>query len=112
VLHDPDFIQMRDTFYDGVLALTLYFGLLRGKLFLRTAFQHTIIMIDSSWRSITKSWIVYFIIGGVANEIARRYLDEGGWIYFKIAALFVTVIFAFVVLFYFYKSEESEKQKI
>jgi intracellular septation protein len=110
VLRDPDFIQMRDTFYDIVLALTLYFGLLRGKLFLRTAFEHTIIMIDTAWRKITKSWIVYFIVGAVANEVARRYLDEEGWIYFKIITLFTTVIFTFCVLFYFYEPHQEDKR--
>jgi intracellular septation protein len=110
VLRDPDFIQMRDTFYDAVLALTLYFGLLRGKLFLKTAFEHTIIMLDTSWQKITKSWIIYFIIGGVANEIARRYLDEENWIYFKIIALLVTVIFAFSVLLHFYEEDQKESK--
>ncbi len=101
--HHPQYIQIRDTVYDLVLAITLAWGYVHGKLFLKSAFSHSIKMPDSAWVSITRAWIVFLITIALSNEVARRVLTEGGWIYFKFIILVCTSLFGLWVLFHFYK---------
>lgn len=115
-LHDPDFVQMRDTFYDAVLALTLFIGMYKGKLFFKSAFSHSLIMTDYAWRKVTQAWILFFVFGGIANEVARRLFDEAGWVYFKIVVILATLFFGLWVLFYYYEptppTQEGEQKKL
>lgn len=106
--HSPNFIQIRDTVYDLVLALTLGIGYLKGKLLLKRVFTHSIKMSDDAWLRVTQAWIIFFIIGAILNEIARRVYDEGGWIWFKLGVLVVTFFFGLWVLFFFYKPDDQE----
>jgi intracellular septation protein len=70
--HSPNYIQIRDTVYDLVLALTLLISYLKGKLLFKRVFSHSIRMSDSAWRNVTKAWIAFFTIIALLNEVVRR----------------------------------------
>jgi intracellular septation protein len=107
--HDPHYIQIRDTFYDLVLALTLLYGYSKGKLLFKSAFSHSIKIADSSWERITQAWIIFFLLGASLNEVARRVFNEEYWLYFKLSFLVLTIMFGMWVLFYFYKPVEEKE---
>ena len=107
--HSPEYIQIRDTFYDLVLAVTLIYGYKKGRLLFKSVFSHSIKMADSAWEKITKAWITFFLIIAFLNEIARRVFDEGGWIFFKLGVLVLTSLFGLWVLYYFYEPALEER---
>jgi intracellular septation protein len=104
----PDFIQIRDTVYDLVLALTLGVGYLKGRLLLKRVFSHSIQMSDKAWLHVTQAWVIFFIFGALLNEIIRRVFDVSGWVCFKSGMLLVTFFFGIWVLFYFYQPASKE----
>jgi intracellular septation protein len=108
--HDPHFIQMRDTFYDVVLGLTVLISYLHGKLVFKSVFSHSVSMSDEAWNGLTHAWIFFFFGAAFSNELARYSLSPGGWVYFKVLMLFVTMCFGFWALFYYFEPRmESEK---
>lgn len=109
VFHNPHFIQIRDTFYDLVLGLTVLFSYLHGKLVFKSVFSHSIVMSDEAWNNLTHAWIFFFFSAAAANELARHTFTPGGWVYFKVAMLFITMGFGFWTLFYFFEPREEDK---
>lgn len=104
----PHFIQVRDTVYDTVLGLTLLFGVVSRKLFLMNVFSHTIKMTVGAWSGMTYAWICYFLVAALSNEVARKVLQPGDWVIFKVTMLVFTACYGFFVLFYFYEPEDKD----
>ena len=105
--HQPRFIQMRDTLYDVTCALTLIVGLIFNISFLKFAFGHVFAMTDRAWHKLTCAWIAFFIVIAVLNEYVRRNMSLHDWFDFKTAMIFVTIIFGFTALFFFFEKEEK-----
>ena len=108
-LHEPRFIQMRDTLYDATCALTLIFGLMINVSFLKLAFHKLAPMSDRGWKKLTKFWIGFFISLSLANEYVRRTMTLTQWFDFKTIVVVITVIFGFTALYLSYESEEEVK---
>ncbi|MCF7843343.1 septation protein IspZ [Candidatus Gracilibacteria bacterium] len=106
-LHQPKFIQIRDTLYDLTLALTLVTGLMINVSFLKLSFHKVIPMTTRAWTNLTHSWIGFFISIAVANEYARRVLSLGEWFYFKSIMVLVTVVFGCVTLYFLYEKGDE-----
>ncbi len=101
----PKFIQIRDTFYDLTFALTLAVGLLYGKVFFKDALNTSIPMLRESWIKVTQAWVVFFIACAIMNEFIRRNFSIHAWIQYKMIMIFVSILFAFIILVSFYKPE-------
>lgn len=108
-LHQPKFIQMRDTLYDVTCALTLIVGLMINVPFLKLAFHQVIPMKARSWTRLTYAWIGFFLSIAIANEYVRRTMSLQDWFTFKSYMVVITAIFGSTVLYYIYEPEETKK---
>lgn len=97
ILHNRTFFYMKPTIVYAMFAVTLAGGLATGRNFLRTLFDGALHLPDEAWRTLTKRYVVFFALLGVANEIAWRWLTrdcdlaataacagEGQWVSLKI----------------------------
>jgi intracellular septation protein len=105
-LHQPKFIQMRDTLYDATCAITLIIGLMINISFLKLAFHKVMPMTQRGWERLTYAWIGYFIIAAIANEYVRRTMTLGQWFDFKSVVIIVTSIFGILALYFLYEKED------
>ena len=105
-LHQPKFIQIRDTLYDVSCALTLVVGLVTGTQFLKVAFSPVLSMTNRAWNHFTYAWIIFFISIAVANEYVRRFMSLSAWFDFKSIIVAVTLFFGVTTLFLFYEKEK------
>jgi intracellular septation protein len=48
---------------------------------------------DPQWRRLNLAWVAYFLFMGAANLVALRYLDDAGWMNFKLYSLGITAAF-------------------
>lgn len=106
-LHQPRFIQMRDTLYDTTLALTLIIGLMIRVSFLKIAFHKVLPMTMRAWNNLTYSWIFYFITIAIANEYVRRVMSLSEWFDFKSAIVVVTIVFGCATIYFLYEKESN-----
>jgi intracellular septation protein len=108
--HEPHFVQMRDTFYDIVLGVTILWMYVHGKLVFKSVFSHSIVMSNNAWKNLTHAWIFFFFFLAGANEVARHVLTPGDWVLFKLAMLVVTTCFGLWALFYYFESIPEEER--
>lgn len=107
-LHQPKFIQMRDTLYDVTCALTLLIGLILRTSFLKVAFHSVIPMTLRAWNMLTYYWITFFISIAVLNEYVRTHLSLSQWFDFKSIMVAVTVAFGLLSLYASYEKGEEQ----
>jgi intracellular septation protein len=102
-LHQPKFIQMRDTLYDTTCALTLIVGLMINVPFLKLAFHQVLPMTTRSWTRLTYAWIGFFLSIAIANEYVRRTMSLHDWFTFKSYMVIITAIFGGAVVYFLYE---------
>lgn len=105
-LHQPKFIQMRDTLYDVTCALTLIVGLMVRIPFLSLAFQSIVPMTRRAWTNLTYFWIGFFIAAATLNEYVRTHFLLQQWFDFKSSMVLVTVLFGCATLYLVYEKKE------
>ena len=99
--HDPKYIQMRDTFYDGSFALLLIVTLYSGKMILQDMFGHIFVGLDrKDWVIVTWNWIIHFFFLALTNEIIRRFFQEY-WLDYKSVVILVTILHGMGLVYYF-----------
>lgn len=76
ILHDKTFFYMKPTIVYFMFSATLAAGLATGRNFLKTLFDGALHLSDEAWRTLTKRYVVFFIVLAAANEIAWRYLTR------------------------------------
>ncbi len=108
-LHQPRFIQMRDTLYDITCAITLMIGLVSNISFLSIAFNSVFPMTRRAWNKFTYAWIFFFITNAFLNEFVRRFFSLRQWFEFKGFMVLATIIFGLTVIVLFYEKKEEEK---
>lgn len=106
-LHQPKFIQMRDTLYDITCALTLIIGLMINIKFLKIAFHEVLPMTNRAWVNFTYAWIGFFISIAIANEYIRRSMSLQEWFTFKSFMVVVTALFGCIVIYFLYEKEKK-----
>lgn len=106
-LHQPRFIQMRDTLYDVTCALTLIIGLITNISFLKIAFDSVFPMTRRAWDRFTYAWIFFFITNAFLNEFIRRTFSLKQWFEFKGFMVVITIIFGLTVIVLFYEKKEE-----
>jgi intracellular septation protein len=97
ILHNKTFFYMKPTIVYAMFALTLAGGIATGRNFLRTLFDGALHLPEGAWRTLTRRYVVFFALLGVANEVAWRWLTrdcdlaataacagEGQWVNLKI----------------------------
>lgn len=109
-LHQPRFIQMRDTLYDVTCALTLIVGLMIDVSFLKLAFHEVLPMTKKAWTKFTYMWIGFFLVAATINEYVRRSYNLQEWFTFKSAMVMVTALFGIFVMYLFYEKQEYKNR--
>jgi intracellular septation protein len=104
-LHQPRFIQMRDTLYDVTCAVTLIIGLIFDISFLKYAFDSVFPTTTKAWDKITYAWIVFFIANAGLNEYIRRTMSLKFWFDFKSTMVLITIVFGIITLILFYEKK-------
>lgn len=108
-LHQPRFIQMRDTLYDVTCAITLIIGLMTNTRFLKLAFHEVLPMTNRAWSRLTYYWIGFFLTLAISNEYVRRTMTLKDWFDFKSIAVTSTLIFGCITLYFLYEKEEGDE---
>lgn len=106
-MHQPRFIQMRDTLYDVTCALTLIIGLMVNVQVLKLAFHEVLPMSKRAWTMFTYSWIGFFLTVATLNEYVRKTMSLKEWFDFKSVMVVVTAVFGLAVIYFFYEKENK-----
>ncbi len=105
-LKDPVYVQMRDSFYDIILGVTI---LITGYLdapVIKKFFGHIFNLEDALWKKLSYQWAAFLLTFGVTNEYIRRHFTENIWVDYKFVVFSITVTFA---LYLFWKYKKSVK---
>lgn len=81
------FIKLKPTVASAAIALTLFGGLSRGKLFLKVLLGSTLQMTDEGWRQLTVRYSVFFLLIAVGNEIVHRNFSNDAWLKYKVMGI-------------------------
>lgn len=94
-LHDERFIKIKPTIYNGLMALFLLGGLLRGKSLIKMLLGEALPPLnDYGWRILTWRWAGFFAFSALLNEYIWRNFSTQFWLNFKLADFALTMIFA------------------
>ena len=74
IFHNRAFIYVKPTIVYVLFATTLAGGLATGRNFLKTLFDGALHLDEGAWRTLTRRYVVFFVVLAVANEIAWRWL--------------------------------------
>ncbi len=77
VLKDKTFFYMKPTMVNLLFAGLLGGGLVKGRNFLKTAFDGALQMNEAAWRTLTIRFIIFFAVMALLNEGLWRYLTRG-----------------------------------
>ncbi|HEY0285388.1 MAG TPA: inner membrane-spanning protein YciB [Vicinamibacterales bacterium] len=98
-IHDTTFIKWKFTIINWLFAV-VFLGSMWQRFSDRPLVQRItgaaaaeLSLSDAQWRRLNFAWVVYFLLMGTANLVALRYLDDAGWMNFKLYSLGVTAAF-------------------
>jgi len=95
LFRDAEFIQIKVTVINVLLAAVLGAGLLRGKSLLRYLLGDAFRLSDEGWRLLTLRFALFFLCLAGLNEVARRVLSTDAWVNFKVfGVLGLTLVFS------------------
>ena len=80
---DGIFIKIQPTIFNGLFAVVLLGGLIRGRAMMRLFFERQFALTDKTWVQLSFRWGCFFLALAVANELAWRLMDESGWVTYK-----------------------------
>lgn len=109
--HDPKYIQMRDTFYDGILAIVLFMSLIIDKTYsngnsrpiLQKLFGHVFVNLGhQDWIVVTWNWTIHFALLAISNEIVRHIFPHY-WVDYKAIVIFITIAHGSVLMWVYRK---------
>ena len=84
---DSLFIKIQQSLFNGIFALMLLGGWVRGKAMMKVFFAAQFHLDDKTWRLLSLRWGLFMAGLVLANEWAWRSLSDDGWVYFKIFAV-------------------------
>lgn len=82
-LQDETFVKMKLTVINSLFAATLLFGLLTGRLFIKSLMESALVMPDAGWRMMTRNFILFLASMAVVNEVIWRNFSTEIWVNFK-----------------------------
>lgn len=103
-LHNPDFMQIRDTLYDLVVGGGIVLTALFGKPIIKKMFSYMFTLDDKTWVSLSYSWGFVFLMFGIFNEIVRRNFSVSDWVDYKGFIAVFTVLYG---IFLYFKYEDK-----
>lgn len=94
LFEDPFFIIFKDTLYNGIFAIVLFWGLAYKKGLLKPLFGSLFAMSDTGWRILSLRWAWLFTLLAVSNEIVRVHLTSETWVSYKLVTTLITIVFS------------------
>ncbi|MFC4346433.1 septation protein IspZ [Kordiimonas lipolytica] len=82
-LQSDVFVKMKLTLINGVFASILLFGLLTGRLYIKSIMELAFHLPDTAWRTLTRNYAIFFIATALLNELIWRTQSDDFWINFK-----------------------------
>lgn len=93
-LNNPFFLIIKDTVYNGAFALALAVGLYVFKEpILKDLFSALFCMTERGWIILSRRWMVMFLLLTIGNEIARQVFASDMWVFYKMCATLLTIVF-------------------
>ena len=92
-LDDPMWIQLRSTLINVVSAGAIVYGLMQGKLFLKTALQDGFRIADATWRVLSWRMAAFLLLLAILNEFVWRGYSTETWAAFKAAIPILNLAF-------------------
>lgn len=84
-LRDETFIKMKPTIVYLIFAAILFFGILRGRNYLKSLLGAAFTGLnDRGWHLLAWRWAVFFLVLAVLNEIFWRFFSTDIWVHFKV----------------------------
>jgi intracellular septation protein len=102
-LHDPKFIQIKDTIQDGLFAVAILGSILLDKPLLKSLFGHLFDVSDKVWRGVALNWGLHFLVLATANEYVRTHFHPHIWVRYKLFAMFLTLAHGLLIAIYYRK---------
>lgn len=94
-LNDELFIKLKPTIVNSIFASILFGGLITGRLFVKSLFDHAFHLSDEAWKTFTIRWACFFIFLALLNEVVWRNFSTDFWVAFKLWGVFpLTLLFA------------------
>ncbi|MCF2904503.1 septation protein IspZ [Octadecabacter sp. CECT 8868] len=78
--NDERFFKMKTSIVNGLFAVILGAGLLRGKSLLKYVMGEVLPMEDEGWMKLTKRLAIGFAVLAIANEIIWRTMSTDAWV--------------------------------
>jgi intracellular septation protein len=91
---DSFFFIIKDTVFNGAFALIIFYGVARGKGYLKFFFRDLFAIEDKGWCILSLRWGIIFLLLAVSNEWARVFFNESGWAQYKVVATAITALFS------------------
>jgi intracellular septation protein len=93
-LHNPEFIKLKFSLvyvlFGAVLLGSHFIG---DKVLLARIPQDAIKLPDAIWRRLNLAWVIYFLFLAGLNLYIARNFSEAFWVKFKLACVFLPVVF-------------------
>lgn len=97
-LADETFIKLKPTIIYSVFAGILFFGLARGRSYLRVVMEAAFPpILDAGWMKMARNWALFFAAAAIVNEIVWRNFSTDFWVSFKLFG-FLPLTFLFAML--------------
>ena len=78
------FIKIQPTIFNGIFAVVLLGGLMFNRAMMREFFGEQFHLTDHTWWLLSLRWGCFFLLLTVGNEVAWRFLDDAGWVSYKV----------------------------
>lgn len=91
--NNPKIFIIKDTVYNGLFAIALLIGLLKGKGLLQNLFGSLFDMKEEGWKKLSFRWMIMFTLLAVSNEFVWRTYTQDMWVMYKFFATIATTVF-------------------
>lgn len=111
VLADPSWIILRDTLFEGGLALILIITLSTNQLIFKSVFSYTFALSDEGWKKISWNWVIWLILLAIGNQYVGTTYPPETWVLYKAGTLIPSGLFVLYQLFCARKYRLSQATK-
>ncbi len=91
-LHDEGFIKIRPSIYFSTLTAVLVFGLVLGRVFLKSLFEYAFQIDDDGWRKLTWRMAGFFAFLAIANYVVAESFSLDTWATYKVFGVPVLMV--------------------
>jgi intracellular septation protein len=113
LLHQPIFIKWKPTVINWLFAAVFFVSPYVSKRpLIAVMLSDKIQLPDPVWRKLNLSWVIFFVVVGIANIVVAYHFSTNTWVNFKLfGVLGVTVLFTILQAIYLAKHIQPEGMK-